>query len=150
MSAMSDYLESGIIDHLFRGTALAQPSNISIALCSGDMSLAAREVCTGATLPELANNYGYARKDLGAPASAGNAVWSIPSGSVTPTTTNNNNLEFSQATGDWGHVSGIALVDSSTHGAGNVLMYGNLTTARVITSGDIFRFNAGDLDITLA
>ena len=32
MSAMSDYLESGIIDHLLRTITYSKPSNISIAL----------------------------------------------------------------------------------------------------------------------
>ena len=32
MAAMSDYLESGIIDHLLRTITFSKPSNISIAL----------------------------------------------------------------------------------------------------------------------
>ena len=33
---------------------------------------------------------------------------------------------------------------------GNVLLHGSLTTARDVKNGDVFKFNAGDLDITFA
>ena len=34
--------------------------------------------------------------------------------------------------------------------AGNLLAYANLDASKVVSSGDVFRFDAGDLDITLA
>ena len=142
MSAMSDYLEQALINHLFRGTGLSQPSNISIALCSGVPT----DDLTGSTIQEVANSYGYKRKSLGAPA---DGTWDAP-GIGSPTTQNTSAVEFDAAAGgDWGVVSGIAIVDATGYGAGNVLLYGSLTTARTVTDGDIFRFNAGDIDITL-
>ena len=154
MSAMSDYLESGIIDHFLRGQTLAKPSNLSIALCSGvpadaDIGGVAGGGNAG-RIPEIQGDHsgtGYVRKSLGAPS---NTYFSIPSGTVTPTTTNVSAIEFAQATADWGHVSGVALVDATGWGLGNVLLYGQLTTTRVVTNGDIFRFNAGDIDISMA
>ncbi len=35
MSALSDYVESGLLDHIFRGGSFPKPSYLSIALCSG-------------------------------------------------------------------------------------------------------------------
>ena len=42
----------------------------------------------------------------------------------------------------------MAIVDALT--AGNVLFHGALTTPRIVLDGDTFKFNAGDIDITLA
>jgi len=151
MSAMSDYLESGIIDHFLRGQTLSKPGNLSLALCSGvpvDADIGG--IAAGGNagrIPEIAVGGGYIRKSLGAP---GNTVFSIPSGTVTPTTTNVDAIEFAQATADWGYISGIAIVDATGWGLGNVLLYGALTTPRIVTNGDIFRFNAGDIDISMA
>ena len=147
MSAMSDYLESGIIDHLLRTITFSKPSNISIALLPNHDANWALDSKTGITIPELASSNGYARKSLGAPA---DATWDLP-GTGSPTTQNTAAIEFSAASGgDWGYVSGIAIVDSSTHSQGNVLFHGALTTPRIVTDGDTFKFNAGDIDITLA
>ena len=146
MSAMSDYLESGIIDHFLRGTTISKPSNISLALCSG----VPIDANTGANIPEITGDHAggaYIRKSLGAP---GNTYFSIPSGTASPTTTNVSAIEFAQATADWGYVSGVAVVDATGWGLGNVLLYGALTTPRIVTNGDIFRFNAGDIDISMA
>ena len=147
MAAMSDYLESGVIDHLFRTITLSKPGNISVALLTNHDANWALDAKTGATIPEIANSYSYARKSLGAPA---DATWDLP-GTGSPTTSNTAAIEFAAASGgDWGYVSGIALVDSLTYGAGNVLLHGALTTPRIVTDGDTFKFNAGDIDITLA
>tara|TARA_R110000744_G_scaffold26030_1_gene64234 strand:- start:76 stop:519 length:444 start_codon:yes stop_codon:yes gene_type:complete len=147
MSAMSDYLESGVIDHLLRTITFSKPSNISIALLTNHDANWLLDSKTGVTIPELASANGYARKSLGAPA---DSTWDLP-GTGSPTTSNTDAAEFAAAAGgDWGHVSGIAIVDSLTHGAGNVLFHGALTTPREVTDGDTFKFNAGDIDITLA
>jgi hypothetical protein len=43
-------------------------------------------------------------------------------------------------------VSGVIIADAAT--AGNVLLHGPLTTPRDVVSGDVFKFNDGDLDIS--
>lgn len=80
MAALSDYLESGLLSHLFRDTAFSRPDNIAIALTSsvpGDSD-------TGETIPEIpsgvlqGDNFvstNYARVELGDPADSGNATW---------------------------------------------------------------------------
>jgi hypothetical protein len=45
-------------------------------------------------------------------------------------------------------VVAVGILDASS--AGNLLAYANLDASKVVSSGDVFRFDAGDLDITLA
>ena len=49
MAALSDYLESQLLNHIFRDSTFEKPSNISIALCSG----VPLDSDDGSTLPEL-------------------------------------------------------------------------------------------------
>jgi hypothetical protein len=80
MAALSDYLESGILTHLFRTETFPKPSNISIALTSS----VPKDNDTGATIPELPTSItigsinqstNYARESLGVPAVNGNSRW---------------------------------------------------------------------------
>ena len=142
MAALSDYAESGILNLLLRGNTntFAAPSNVSIALCSG----VPIDSNTGATIPELKNGSSYARVSLGSPS---DGDWDVfTTGGATA---NTSTATFPPATGNWGIVSGVAIVNNATHGAGQVLFHGKLTTARTVLNGDTFKFNAGDIDITL-
>lgn len=80
MAALSDYLESGILNHIFRGTTFAKPSTIAIALTSG----VPLDSDTGSSIPEIPSgvNMGlnfvttnYKRINLGDPSTTGNVVW---------------------------------------------------------------------------
>lgn len=50
--------------------------------------------------------------------------------------TQSGTITFSEATGSWGTVSHWAIVDSGTHGAGNMLAHGALDTSKSIVSGN--------------
>ena len=63
------------------------------------------------------------------------------------TATNSAALEWSTASADWGTITHVAVFDAST--GGNMLAYAALTASKNITTGDVFRIPAGDLDITL-
>jgi hypothetical protein len=76
----------------------------------------------------------------------GGTNWDDPTGGGS--TQNSNDITFPTATADWGNISGVIVADAAT--AGNVLLHGSLTTARDVKDGDVFKFNAGDLDITFA
>ena len=56
-------------------------------------------------------------------------------------------VEFDTATGSWGTVTHTAVLDASS--SGNMLMENALTASKVIASGDVFRFQAGEFDVTL-
>jgi hypothetical protein len=80
MAALSDYLESGLLNHIFRNTPFNRPSTIAIALTSG----VPLDSDSGSTIPELPSgvNRGtnfvptnYKRINLGNPATVGNNVW---------------------------------------------------------------------------
>jgi hypothetical protein len=69
------------------------------------------------------------------------------SGTAPTEATNSAAIEFPTATGSWGTVVAAAIFDAST--SGNMLAFANLDTSKTIDSGDVLRFNAGSLDLTL-
>ena len=56
---------------------------------------------------------------------------------------------FQPAFRDWGFVSGVAVIDNSTFGAGNLLMYAQLRNPRYIYTGDQIKFDVRSLEISL-
>ena len=118
MAALSDYLESGLLHHIFLGQAFEKPSGMVIALTSGVIT----DSMTGSTIPEIPSGIngsgtGYARIDLGNPSSV-DAKWTyttadhaVGSGVIG----NASSYIFDTALVDWGIVSGIAICDSGTH-----------------------------------
>src|SRR4051794_8013595 len=61
--------------------------------------------------------------------------------------TNQEVITFPTATGAWSTAVAWALCDAST--AGNILIYGDLTTAKTLASGDTASFAIGSLSIAL-
>lgn len=145
MPAISDYLESGILHHIFRGQTFSKPATIAVALCSG----VPVETNTGVTIPEIANAGGYARVNVGAP-SDGTWNFIVQSIGASGLVDNVSAVTFPVATANWGMVSGIAITDSGVYGAGNLLFHAALTTPRDVRTNDTFQFAAGDIDIFLS
>ena len=160
MTALSDFLESGLLHHIFRGQPFTPPSGISIALCSG----VPKESDTGETIPELPETKdgvatGYKRywlddpkSDASVPGSrSGDFFWShsptdyeAGSGVIK----NKTLLMWDNAAIDWGWVSGIAICDSGQVGSGNLLMYSQLNNPRIIYQGDSVKFDQSTLQIS--
>lgn len=126
-NAFTDYLENKIMAYVFSGTAFSSPS---ASLYVGLFTAAPGE---GGGGTEISGN-GYNRKIV-ALTTTGNL------------STNGAAVEFDTATGTWGTVTYAGIFDAVT--GGNLLAYGELTSAKTIASGDVFRIPAGDLDITL-
>jgi hypothetical protein len=226
MAALSDYLESGLLSHIFRGAPFSKPSNISIALTSG----VPKDSDTGATIPELPSGVfkgnvlvstNYSRVSLGSPTATGDSIWNsvgvdtttayqvystetnhsgyfyplyltlataqqadtngvaqtytfsntypgvtfyapvsidVSGNQTNPGFTqyegngfikNASQLIFNTALTDWGWVSGIAVLDNSTYGAGNLLMYAQLENPRLVYTGDNIKFDSNSLEISL-
>ncbi len=149
MASLSDYLESGLLDHVLRGTTFSKPSNVSIALTSDVPS----DSQTGGTINEIAsgdgtNQSGYVRYNLYDPATSGDTAWDAPpSVAGSGNTANTFLITFPTALYGWGFVSGVCLVDSVEYGSGNMLMHAPLVTPRDILIGDNFKFNTGSLDV---
>lgn len=150
-NALSDYLESGLLHHIFKGEAFPKPSEIAIALCSG----APVDSDTGETIPELPSGIngdltGYTRVSLGDPFISGDVTWifeqqvgDYASGLIK----NSGSIVFEKALVDWGYVSGMAIVDNSSYGDGNLLMHSTLDNPRIVYKGDSVKFDVTNLQI---
>ena len=148
MAALSDYLESGLLNHVFRGSTFAKTETIAIALTSGEPL----DSQTGQTILEIPSGIngsgtGYSRVDLGGPSDEdwtfSEAMFNSGSGVIA----NSGQIIFNTALLDWGYVSGIAIVDHSDWGSGNLLMHALLDNERIIYAGDNAKFDAETLEI---
>jgi len=128
MSAMSDYLENEILDHILGTGAYTMPTTVYVGLSTGSFG----DDNSGTEL--TGNNYARVSATFSAAASG--------------TTSNSAAIEFAAATGSWGSVSHFGIFDASS--SGNLLIHGAFTTAKTIASGDILKISTGDLDITAA
>ena len=128
MSAMSDYLENKLLNHVLRNTAYTSPSTVYLGLSTGSFG----DDNSGT---ELSGN-NYSRVSIAFDAASSGA------------TDNTSNVEFAAASGSWGSVSHYGIFDASS--SGNLLIHGAFSAAKTIASGDILRINAGELDITAA
>lgn len=134
MSA-SNYLELEILDHTLGVGAYTMPTAY-LALCTDDPT----DAGTGASMNEVANSYDYARVAL-----ASYFGTAAASGEIS----NDAAIEFATANGgNWGTITYFAIVDSGTHGAGNLLYSGALTASKTINDGETARFAVGELTIS--
>jgi len=130
MAGFSDYLEDKVLEHVFGGNAYTAPGTLYVAL----FTVAPTDTGGGTEV----SGGSYARQT---------GAFSV-SGTNPTTASNTAAIEYPTATADYGTVVAVGILDASS--SGNLLAYANLTTSKVVSSGDVFRFNTGDLDITLA
>ena len=130
MSAMSNYLENKIVDHILRGTPYTAPTpNVCIGLftATANDSWGGTEVSGG----------NYARANVAASLTGWTGTQGGP-GSVSSGTTgfanNATTITFNAPTANWGVVTGFGMYDAYT--GGNLLFYGDLTTPKTINNGD--------------
>tara|TARA_E500000318_G_C3397872_1_gene148604 strand:- start:104 stop:490 length:387 start_codon:yes stop_codon:yes gene_type:complete len=128
MSALSDYLENEILDHILGTGAYTMPTTVYVGLSTGSFN----DDNSGTEL--TGNNYARESISFGAAASG--------------TASNDAAVEFNAATGSWGTVSHFGIFDALT--SGNLLISGALTASKVIETGDILKIAIGDMDITAA
>jgi hypothetical protein len=140
MAAKSNYLENKIIDWLLRAQVFTPPATSYVALFTvapsdtgGGTEVSGGSYARVAVASSLANWAGTQ--------SAGSTVASSGTGG---TTSNNNAITFPAPTANWGSVVAMGIFDAST--AGNLLIYGNLSTAKTVNNGDAApTFPAGTL-----
>ena len=130
MAGFSDYLEDKVLDHVFGGTAYTAPTTLYVAL----YTVAPTDTGGGTEVSGGA----YVRQT---------AAFTV-SGTNPTTASNSAAIEYPTATANYGTVVAVGVFDASS--GGNLLAYANLDTSKVVSTGDVFRFNTGDLDITLA
>lgn len=144
MSAMSDYLENKLVDHLFRAQTLAAPATLHIGLLTaapsdsgGGTEVSGSNYARVAVTSSLANW-------AGTQAAASTTASSGTGGQ----TSNNAAITFPTPSGNWGTVSHFGIYDAST--GGNLLFWGALTIAKTINQSDTVSFPAASLTITFA
>ena len=128
MSAMSDFLELEVLDHVLGTGAYTMPTTVRIGLSTGSFG----DDNSGTEL----SGSGYARQAITfAAASSGSAA-------------TNATVTFPTATGSWGSVGFWGIFDAAS--GGNLLVHGAFDSAKTIGTGDVFRINSGDLTVTAA
>lgn len=130
MAGFSDYLEDKVLDHVFGGNAYTAPSTLYVAL----YTVAPTDTGGGTEV----SGGGYVRQS---------GAFTV-SGTNPTTASNTAAIEYPTATANYGTVVAVGIFDALS--SGNLLAYANLTTSKVVSTGDVFRFNTGDLDVTLA
>jgi hypothetical protein len=134
MSDLTDYLETEIRDWMSQGTAFdSAPSTVYVHLHTSDPG----ESPDGSTEVSASD---YSPQSV----SAGSG-WNTP---TTDSFENANEINFGQATNDWGTISHVSLSTTSDF-TGNVLASYALNSTVTINTNDTFKFNAGDLSFSL-
>ena len=127
MAEFSNYLENKVLDHVLRNTSYTSPTTVYVGLFLSDPTDAGSGTeCTGSA---------YARQTL--------SVTTASDGIVTSSA----DVTFPQATGSWGTITHLGLLDALT--SGNLLMHTPLTTSKTIDNGDILKISSGNLTVTL-
>ena len=140
MSAMSNYLEGALIDHLFRATAYSHssPGSWYIALLTAAFAEAGAggtEVSTSAT--------GYAIVAV----VRGTSTWTKTLSTNVYTVENTSTITFGTPSANWGSVTHTAIYDALT--SGNLVLQAQLQFAKTINNADPApTFNAGELKFT--
>jgi len=128
MSAMSDYLENKVLDHVLGTTSYTMPATVYIGLSTASFN----DDNSGTEL----TGGSYARQSISFDAAASG------------TTDNTSAVDFPVATANWGTVSHYGLFDASS--GGNLLVHGAFASSKTVETGDVLRIGAGELDITAA
>ena len=138
MGALSNYLESGILNHIFRGTRLTNWDILYVGLVSS-YSASALE---GGVTAEI-TNASYKRQ----PAPVKDTVWSVPYASGNATAIHNaSGITFPVSDGDTGNVAGVIICTAES--GGDLLFHGPLTNTRNVTDQSQFTFPSGSLKVT--
>ncbi|MCQ4363136.1 hypothetical protein KQR54_18730 [Mycobacterium gordonae] len=127
MGSMSNYLETAILNAVFRNLAFTSPAIVYLALYTADPT----EADTGTEVSGGA----YARQAVtfGAPSQVSNRA----------TISNTADITFPVASAAWGTITHIGIRSAST--AGNLLYFGPVINVRSILANDQLKFLAGEL-----
>ena len=128
MAEISNYLENALINATLRNTTYTSPTTVYVGLYTTDP--------TDANTGTEVSGGSYARQSVsfGAPSDGLSA--------------SDADVTFPQATGDWGTVGWIGILDAET--SGNLLYHTALDAAKTIETGDIFKIASSDLTVQLS
>lgn len=146
MSAMSDYLENKLVDHIFRAQSFSAPATLYVALFTsapsdsgGGTEVSGGNYARASVTSSLANWAGTQ--------SAGSTTASSGTGGQT---SNNGAITFNAPSGaNWGTVTHFGIFDAAS--SGNLLFHGALTAPKTINDGDAApSFQTAQLAVTFA
>jgi hypothetical protein len=127
MSAISNYLENALINATLRNTSYTPPATVYVGLFTTDPTDA------GSGTEVSGNSYARTAATFDAPSNGSSST--------------DADVQFPQATGNWGTVTHFGLFDALTNG--NLLYHGALTASKTIETGDVFKIASGNLTVTL-
>lgn len=133
--SLSNYLEDELLDHILGGSDYARPATVYIALLTATPT----DANTGSTITEPSGN-NYSRVAV----TNNGTNWPAASGG---SKSNGTAINFATASGSWGTVTHVAILDASSNG--NVLAWGALSASKTVDSGDTVSFAIGALTVTL-
>lgn len=139
MTAFSDYLEAGYLDHSLRGKSLPTPSTTYLALFTSDPT----DEGTGNEVSDSA----YVRQDMakGGEISSG---WTAPSKSGEGTMSSNAKvLQFPPVADAAVVVTHYAVYDAQN--GGNLMYQGEFTVAKELQINDVLSVDIGGLQVIL-
>ena len=128
MAEFSNHLENALINATLRNTSYTSPATVYVGLYTSDPT----DANTGTEVS--GGSYARTAVTFGAP-SNGAAL-------------NDAAVEFPQATGSWGTVGWIGILDAAT--SGNLMYHTALDVSKTIDTGDIFKIAIGSLSVTLS
>lgn len=130
MAAKSNYLENKIIDWLLRGQTFTPPATTYVGL----FTVAPSD--TGGGTEVTGGSYARVAVTSSLTNWAGTqaAASTVASSGTNGTTSNNAAITFPAPTANWGSITAFGLFDAAS--AGNLLIYGNLTTPKTVNNGD--------------
>ena len=127
--SLSNSFETHTLKYLLTSDSVTRPTAWYVALAKTDP--------TDTALGTEVSGGGYARQQVAFTVSGNNA-------------SNTSAIEFPEATSDYGTVIAVMIMPASTGGtASDMIVHAQLTSDKAISTGDIFRIPAGDLDINI-
>jgi len=129
MAGLSNYGENLTLTWLFTASSATRPTSWYVALYT------------------VAPGEGGGGTEVSGGSYARQAATFTVSGTAPTQATNSSAIEFPAATASWGTIVAAAIYDAST--SGNMIAFSTLDTSKTIDSGDVLRFNASSLTITL-
>lgn len=130
MSSFTNYTENLLLNYLLTANAVTRPTQWYVGLFTS-----APSDTGGGT--EVSGS-GYTRMSTGTMTISGTATSAVNAAAI----------EFPAASGgNWGAITHAAILDAST--SGTMLAWAPLTVGRTINDGDVFRFPASSLTVTL-
>lgn len=144
-SALSNFWENELIDHLFRARSYTAPTDIYFALyTAAPGETGGGTEVSGGSYARVQVACGFANFE-----GTGGETTNADSAGTGGATQNRNAITFPVPSANWGVASHFAGLDAAS--SGNLYFYGALTAAKTINNGDPApAFAAGDFDFSLA